>query len=77
MAFASTFELRRADGTPAEPPTLTTVAPLWRPGDTIPLDLKGANIGVTSPSGEGWEDRRHGLLLPLSRSWGPARCAGS
>jgi hypothetical protein len=37
MAFASTFELQLADGTPADPPTLTTAAPLWRPGDTIPL----------------------------------------
>ena len=37
MAFASTFELRRADGTPADPPRLTTGVPLWRPGDTIPL----------------------------------------
>jgi hypothetical protein len=40
------------------------------------LTLKGANIGVTSSSAEGWEDRRHGLLLPLSRSAGLARCAG-
>ncbi len=39
--------------------------------------LKGASIGVTSPSGEGWEDRRHDLLLPLSRSSGSAGCAGS
>jgi hypothetical protein len=37
MAFASTFELQRADGTPADPPKLTAAAPLWRPGDTIPL----------------------------------------
>jgi hypothetical protein len=29
MAFASTFELRLADGTPADPPTLWT-APVWR-----------------------------------------------
>lgn len=36
--------------------------------------VKGANIGVTSPVGEGWEDRRHGLLLPLSQSSGSARC---
>jgi hypothetical protein len=35
MAF--TFKLEHADGTPADPPTLTTVAPMWRPGDTIPL----------------------------------------
>jgi hypothetical protein len=37
MAMASTFELQRADGTPADPPTLTTAAPSWRPGDMIPL----------------------------------------
>jgi hypothetical protein len=36
MAFASTFELQRADGTPADPPRLTTVAHTWRPGDVIP-----------------------------------------
>jgi GNAT superfamily N-acetyltransferase len=29
--------------------------------------LKGAKIGVVSPGREDWEDRRHGLLLPLSR----------
>jgi hypothetical protein len=37
MASALTFELRRADGTPADPPRLTTGAPLRRPGDTIQL----------------------------------------
>jgi hypothetical protein len=36
--MACTFELHRADGTPADPPTLTTVAS-WRAGDTIPLGL--------------------------------------
>jgi hypothetical protein len=35
--MACTFELQRADGTPADPPTLTTVASSWRAGDTIPL----------------------------------------
>jgi hypothetical protein len=35
MAF--TFNLELADGTPADPPTFQTVAPQWRPGDTIPL----------------------------------------
>jgi hypothetical protein len=40
MAFASTFELQLADGTPADAPTLTTAAPLWRPGDTIPLGVR-------------------------------------
>lgn len=44
MAFASTFELQLADGTPADPPTLTTAAPLWRPGDTIPLGRRTLRV---------------------------------
>ena len=39
--------------------------------------LKGANIGVASLRREGWEDLRHGLLLPLSRHAGSARRAGA
>ena len=35
MAF--TFNLELADGTPADPPSFQTVAPQWKPGDTIPL----------------------------------------
>ena len=35
MAFL--FRLETADGSPAEPPTLTSAVPNWRPGDTIPL----------------------------------------
>jgi hypothetical protein len=35
MAF--TFKLERADGTPADPPSFHTVAPQWKPRDTIPL----------------------------------------
>jgi hypothetical protein len=35
MAFTSSSS--HVDGTPAASPTLTTVAPMWRPGDTIPL----------------------------------------
>jgi hypothetical protein len=35
MAFM--FRLRLEDGTPADPPTLKTAVPNWRPGDTIPL----------------------------------------
>jgi hypothetical protein len=35
MAF--TYKLEREDGTPADPPTLHTAVPTWRPGDTIPL----------------------------------------
>ena len=32
-----TFTLEHEDGSPAEPPTFSTAAPNWRPGDTIPL----------------------------------------
>lgn len=35
MAF--TYKLEQQDGTPAEPPTLKTAVPDWRPGDTVPL----------------------------------------
>jgi hypothetical protein len=35
MAF--TFNLETTDGAPADPASFTTVAPQWRPGDTIPL----------------------------------------
>jgi hypothetical protein len=35
MAFY--FRLEHEDGTPADPPTLHTAVPNWRPGDTIPL----------------------------------------
>jgi hypothetical protein len=35
MAF--TFKLERADGTRAEPPSITSAVPNMRPGDTIPL----------------------------------------
>jgi hypothetical protein len=31
------FRLETRDGVPAEPPTLTSSVPNWRPGDTIPL----------------------------------------
>jgi hypothetical protein len=32
-----TFRLVTVDGAPADPPSFTTVAPKWEPGDTIPL----------------------------------------
>ena len=35
MSFA--FTLEHEDGSPAEPPTLATAVPNWKPGDTIPL----------------------------------------
>jgi hypothetical protein len=31
------FKLETTDGVPAEPPTLSSAVPNWRPGDTIPL----------------------------------------
>jgi hypothetical protein len=42
MAF--TFTLERTDGTPAEPPTFTTIASQWRPGDTIPLGRRALRV---------------------------------
>ena len=44
MASALTFELRRVDGTPADPPSFQSVAPLWRPGDTIPLGRRTLRV---------------------------------
>jgi hypothetical protein len=32
-----TFRLVTVDGAPADPPSFTTVAPKWEPGDMIPL----------------------------------------
>jgi hypothetical protein len=32
-----TFRLERLDGTPADPPRLSTAVPNWGTGDTIPL----------------------------------------
>jgi hypothetical protein len=37
-----TIKLERADGTPAEPPSIGTTVTNWRPGDTIPLGAKKA-----------------------------------
>jgi len=37
--------------------------------------VKGANIRVAAPLGEGWEYRQHGFLVPLARSAGAARRA--
>jgi hypothetical protein len=31
-----TFSLEHRDGSPADPPTLSSAVPNWRPGDTIP-----------------------------------------
>jgi hypothetical protein len=42
MAF--TFNLETTDGAPAAPPSFQTVAPLWRPGDTIPLGRRTLRV---------------------------------
>jgi hypothetical protein len=39
---AFVYKLERKDGPPAEPPTLKTAVPSWRPGDVIPLGRNGA-----------------------------------
>ena len=44
MASTLTFKLETADGAPADPPTFQTVAPLWRPGDTIPLGRRTLRV---------------------------------
>ena len=51
MAFL--FRLETADGGPAEPPTLTSAVPNWRPGDTIPLGSRTLRvIGVGNEDAE-------------------------
>jgi len=42
MAFL--FRLERADGAPAEPATLTSAVPNWRPGHTIPLGRRTLRV---------------------------------
>jgi hypothetical protein len=44
MASTLSFELRRADGTPADPPRLATVTAMWRPGDVIPLGRRTLRV---------------------------------
>jgi hypothetical protein len=39
-----TFVLETADGAPADPPSFTTVAPKWVPGDTIPLGRRTLRV---------------------------------
>ena len=43
MAFASTFELRLADGT-RRPADADDRRPLWHPGDTIPLGARTLRV---------------------------------
>ena len=42
MAFL--FKLETTDGLPAEPPTLSSVVPNWRAGDTIPFGHKTLRV---------------------------------
>ena len=42
MAFM--YKLEHEDGTPADPPTLRTAVPNWRPGDTIPLGRRTLRV---------------------------------
>jgi hypothetical protein len=44
MASTLTFKLVTVDGTPADPPSFKTVAPSWRPGDTIPLGRRTLRV---------------------------------
>jgi len=39
-----TFLLETVDGAPADPPSFTTVAPNWVPGDTIPLGRRTLRV---------------------------------
>lgn len=48
MAF--TFKLEGEDGTPADPPTLKSAVPDWRPGDTIPLGRKTLHVVAVRPA---------------------------
>jgi hypothetical protein len=42
MAFL--FKLETTDGVPAEPPTLSSAVPDWRPGHMIPLGGKTLEV---------------------------------
>jgi hypothetical protein len=42
MAFI--FKLVLEDGTPADPPTITSVVTNWRSGDTIPLGRRTLRV---------------------------------
>jgi hypothetical protein len=51
MAF--TFRLELEDGTPADPPTLSTAVPHWHEGDVIPLGRdKALRVIDTRPGHE-------------------------
>jgi hypothetical protein len=64
MAF--TFELEHSDGTPADTPSLTTVAPSWRRGDTIPLGRRALRV-VDVRDGDGPDARVVLVVEHMSR----------
>jgi hypothetical protein len=41
------FRLEQEDGSPADPPTLKSAVPNWRPGDTIPLGRRTLRVVAT------------------------------
>jgi hypothetical protein len=38
------FKLETVEGEPAEPPTLSSAVPNWRPGDEIPLGRRSLHV---------------------------------
>jgi hypothetical protein len=47
------FRLETADGSPAEPPSLSAAVPSWRPGDTIHLGTRTMRVvGVRDDDAE-------------------------
>lgn len=61
--YGFNFKLEYADGTPADPPTLTAAAPNWRPGDTIHLSRKGVLRVVASRLEEGSDGEPVSVLV--------------
>lgn len=45
-----TFTLVQQDGSPAEPPTLSSAVPNWAPGDTIPLGARTLRVVEVRPA---------------------------
>jgi hypothetical protein len=54
MAF--TFRLEREDGTPAEPPSITSAVPNWRPGRTIPVGRETLRVVEMRPGADPDDD---------------------
>jgi hypothetical protein len=47
-----TFSLEHEDGSPAEPPTISSAVPNWSPGDTIPLGSRTLRVVEVRPGSE-------------------------